>query len=76
MSRCKCIDEFKDWKKLWSKTLVQIQVAISPLQTQVQSPLGACVNIDKYRYVFLVPKYKTVDIYVTLLQKKNFFDPL
>ena len=26
----------------WSKTLVQIQVEISPLWTQVQSPVGAC----------------------------------
>ena len=28
------------------RTLVQIQVAISPLQTQVQSPLGTCIYVD------------------------------
>ena len=30
----------------WSKTLVQIQVEISPLQTQVQIPLGLYVKIN------------------------------
>ena len=30
----------------WSKTLVQIQVAISPLQTQVQSSLGTCIVVQ------------------------------
>ena len=32
----------------WSKTLVRIQVAISPLQTQVQFLLRACIYIVKY----------------------------
>ena len=29
----------------WSKTLVQIQVAISPLQTQIHSLLRACMSL-------------------------------
>ena len=32
----------------WSKTPMQIQVVISPLQTQVQSPLTTCVQMDNY----------------------------
>ena len=34
----------------WSKTLVQIQTAISPLQTQVQFQLGAWIYGNAYEY--------------------------